>query len=135
MRILISGDRHWYCPDLADQIVARLVKRYGPEIVIVHGAADDVDTSFAEAADEAGIEQEPHPARWAELGKKAGPTRNAEMVQAGADLCIACHRSLASSKGTKDCIRQALAAEIPVYLIADDLAIPRRILAGDSRLV
>jgi hypothetical protein len=29
------------------------MRRYGPTTVIVHGAADGVDTSFAEAADEA----------------------------------------------------------------------------------
>ncbi len=34
-----------------------------------------------------------------------------------ADLCIALQRSLATSKGTKDCVRQALAARIPVYLV------------------
>ena len=44
-------------------------------------------------------------------------------------------RSLATSKGTKDCVRQALAAGIPVYLIEDERAVPRRIEAGDKRLV
>ena len=55
-------------------------------------------------------------------------------VQAGADLCIALHRRLEASKGTKDCVRQALAAGIPVYLIEDDRAIPRRVRADDVRL-
>jgi copper homeostasis protein CutC len=120
VRVLTTGDRSWYCPDLADQIVARLIKQYGPNVVIVHGAAAGVDASFAEAADEAGIEHEPRPARWNELGRKAGPVRNAAMVAAGADLCIALHRSIEASKGTKDCVRQALAAGIPVYLIEDE---------------
>jgi hypothetical protein len=44
-------------------------------------------------------------------------------------------RTLETSKGTKDCIRQALAAGIPVYLIEDDRAIPRRVQADDKRLV
>jgi hypothetical protein len=60
--------------------------------------------------------------------------RNKEMVGAGADLCIALHRSLATSKRTKDCVRQALAAGIPVYLIEDERAIPKRIHADDVRL-
>jgi hypothetical protein len=56
------------------------------------------------------------------------------MVEAGADLCIALHRSIETSKGTKDCVRQALAVGIPVWLIEDDSATPRRVHAGDARL-
>jgi hypothetical protein len=56
------------------------------------------------------------------------------MVEAGADLCIALHRSIETSKGKKDCIRQALAARIPVWLVEDDRGIPTRVLAGDTRL-
>jgi hypothetical protein len=55
-------------------------------------------------------------------------------VNAGADLCIALHRTLETSKGTKDCIRQALAAGIPTYLIEDNQGIPRRLQAGDKGL-
>jgi hypothetical protein len=68
------------------------------------------------------------------LGNIAEPERNRETVQAGADLCIAMRRTLATSKGTKDCIRQALAAGIPVYLIEDERAIPRRVQVEDKRL-
>jgi hypothetical protein len=32
MRILITGDRHWRCNDLAKQIVNRLIARYGPDL-------------------------------------------------------------------------------------------------------
>jgi hypothetical protein len=76
----------------------------------------------------------PHMAGWRVLGKLAGPARNREMVESGADLCIALHRTLATSKGTKDCVRQALAAGIPVYLIEDDSVTPRRVQADDPRL-
>jgi hypothetical protein len=57
-----------------------------------------------------------------------------EMVQAGADLCIALHRSIETSKGTRDCVRQALAAGIPVWLIESEEAIPKRVQADDKRL-
>jgi hypothetical protein len=73
-------------------------------------------------------------ADWKGLGNVAGPQRNREMVKAGADLCIALHRSIETSKGTKDCIRQALAADVPVYLIEDERAIPKRVQADDKRL-
>jgi hypothetical protein len=56
------------------------------------------------------------------------------MVESRADICIALHRTLETSKGRKDCFCQALKAGIPVYLIEDDRAIPKRIEAGDERL-
>jgi hypothetical protein len=134
MRILIAGDRHWRCDELAEQIVNRLLARYGPGLMIVHGEAPGVDNAFATACRELGIVAEPHLADWKGLGNIAGPERNREMVEAGADLCIALHRSIETSKGTKDCVRQALAAGISVWLVEDERAIPRRIQAGDHRL-
>ena len=71
--------------------------------MIVHGDATGVDESFATAAKGLGVAVEAHPADWDRLGKKAGPMRNGEMVRAGADLCIAVHRFIFNSKGTKDC--------------------------------
>ena len=37
MRILVTGDRHWHCDDLAEQVLNRLLARYGPGLTIVHG--------------------------------------------------------------------------------------------------
>jgi hypothetical protein len=73
-------------------------------------------------------------ADWDRFGKRAGPIRNAEMVAAGAMLCLAFHRFLPGSKGTKDCARRALAAGIPTWLIDSDAGIPRRLRADDPRL-
>jgi hypothetical protein len=134
MRILVTGDRHWTCYDLAEAILNRLIARYGPDLVIVHGGAAGVDQAFHMACKTLGIAVEPHVADWKGLGNIAGPARNREMVQAGADLCIAIHRFLASSMGTKDCVRQALAAAIPVYLVDGDHGTPKRLQAGDVRL-
>jgi hypothetical protein len=68
-------------------------------------------------------------------GKVTGPSINREMVQAGADMCVALHRSIKASERTKDGVRQALAARILVYLIEAEQAIPGRMQASDSRLV
>ena len=134
MRILITGCRHWRCYDLADHVLKRLLARYGPDLVVVHGGAPGVDQAFNMAGRKLGIAIEPHVAYWKGLGNIAGPARNREMVEAGTDLCIALHRSIETSNGTKDCVRQALAAGIPVYLIEDERGFPRRIQAGDTRL-
>ena len=67
MRVIVTGNRNWYAPDLAEQVVSRLLVRYGPGLVIVHGGATGIDRSFAEVCDDLGVEQEAHPARWEEL--------------------------------------------------------------------
>jgi hypothetical protein len=97
MRILITGDRYWACHKLAAEILRRLITRYGPDLVIVHGDATGVDESFGTAAKGFGLTIEAHPARWHTFGPAAGPMRNEEMVEAGADFCVALHRSLAAS--------------------------------------
>jgi ABC-type sugar transport system substrate-binding protein len=56
------------------------------------------------------------------------------MIAKGADLCVAVHKSLAKSKSTKDCVRQAIAAGIPVWLIDTDDGEPKRLAADDPRL-
>jgi YspA, cpYpsA-related SLOG family len=152
MRVIVTGDRAWYCAYLSEEIVGRLFVRYGPSLVIVNGGATGIDRSFAEACGDLGVEQEAHPARWAELDATAavirydkrnrpynvaaGPRRNAEMIAAGAEMGIAFHRAISSSssKGTKDCARQAIEAGIPTYLINSEAADPKRLLAGDERL-
>lgn len=126
-RIIITGDRHWGCFALAEAIIHRLAERYGwDDLVIVHGAATGVDASFGEACSLHDVTQESHPADWSK-GKAAGPIRNQEMVDAGADFAIAVHRNLAGSRGTRDCVRRCLSAGIPVWLIDSDEIHPRRI--------
>ena len=131
--ILETGDRDWICFDLAIDIVRRLVKRYGSDLTIVHGACRGVDDSFRSACRWLNVKDDPHAPDWELFGDAAGPKRNAEMVASGADLCVAFHRSIETSKGTKDCVRQATAAGIPTYLVEDARGVPRRLQAGDER--
>lgn len=125
-RVIVTGDREWECIELARRVVARLVARYD-RVVIVHGNARGVDQSFRQAAEEACVEHEPHTAKWDVEGPGAGPRRNTQMVESGATFCLAVHRDLAASKGTKDCVRKAIAAGIPVWLIDREDGEPRRI--------
>jgi hypothetical protein len=133
MRILITGDRNWECRPLARQIIGRLTRRYGSKIVIVHGAGNGVDQAFAIECREGNITAAAHPAKW-EMGKRAGPLRNAEMIATKPDFVIAVHRDLARSKGIKDCVKQAIEAGIPVYLFDNEHGKPRRVKADDPRL-
>jgi hypothetical protein len=129
MRVIVTGDRNWHDRNLARQMVNRLLRQYGPGLLIVHGGEDGIDRSFAEACFELRVEQEVHFAQWDDLrgpgavlgyygtgrpyNANADSVRNVEMVAAGAEMCIAFHRLLAGSKGTKDCVRRALEAGIP----------------------
>lgn len=67
MQIIDAGDGNWYAPDLAGQVISRLLVRYGSGLVIVYGAATGIDCSAAETCGEMGIEQEAHAARWKDL--------------------------------------------------------------------
>jgi len=131
----VTGDRTWHCDALATRVVGRLVARYGRrELVLVHGAATGVDSAFDRAAIVARVTREPHPADRDRLGRRAGPVRNGEMIAKGAGLCLAVHKFLMNSKGTRDCCLQALAAGIPTWLIDSDDGEPKRLTADDPRL-
>lgn len=131
VRVLITGDRHWHCADLARAVVARLITRHGPDLTVVHGAAPGVDSAFHEAAYHAGLDVEMHPADWAKFGNAAGPRRNAEMVALGADLCLAIHRDIRRSKGTRGCAMLAIRAGIPTWLLDSEDGEPRRLTIVD----
>jgi YspA, cpYpsA-related SLOG family len=132
MRILITGQRDWECRPLARAIIGRLTRKYGSKIVIVHGDGNGVDQAFQIECREGNIVLEAHPANW-EMGKRAGRLRNAEMIATKPDFVIAIHRDLAR-KGTKDCVKQALAAGLRVYLFDHETRDARRIKADDPRL-
>lgn len=127
VRLIISGDRNWNCDDLSRRVVAQLVERFGADLILVHGDARGVDDAFAAACQARGVVHEPHPARWDDIGKGAGPRRNQEMIDAGVDFVIAVHRNLAWSRGTRDLVKRSLKAGIPVYLIDSEDGEPRRI--------
>lgn len=62
-----------------------------------------------------GVYEIKHPANWDLHGKAAGPIRNREMAQAGADLCLAF--PLGESRGTWNCVNECKKAGIPVKVI------------------
>jgi YspA, cpYpsA-related SLOG family len=112
MRILVTGSRDWNlltCLATVLQIVAA-----DSGVLIVHGACPTGADALADAwAREHGIPVERHPADWGRYGKAAGPRRNAEMVAAGANACLAFIRN--ESRGASHCAALAEAAGIDTY--------------------
>jgi YspA, cpYpsA-related SLOG family len=104
-RILVTGSRDWMDRYTIAQELVRyitenaemLVDSHGFPVtwdtegwVIVHG---DCPTGADHYADDWGygnlVQVEPHPAQWRRYGKAAGFRRNVEMVDLGADVCLA----------------------------------------------
>lgn len=116
-RLLITGTREGWDEVVLEGILykqrAALLQGEVP-VTLVHGGARGVDRQAAAIWSSFGEPVEEHPARWDLHGRQAGPMRNQEMVNAGADRCVA-FILLGSSRGTTDCMERARMAKIPVY--------------------
>lgn len=120
-RIIVTGSRD-LGPESAELIKTTLeTKLAGTDpatITIVHGAARGADQLAVQAARELGMSVEPHRADWNLHGKAAGPIRNQQMINAGADHVIAFfNKPLAESKGTSDMVGRARHKGIPIDVI------------------
>lgn len=122
MRILVTGSRDWTLRTvvraalLGHAWIGRAVRP-----VLIHGGARGADTIAAEEFVELFGHRgsvEVFPADWERYGKAAGYRRNAEMVKAGADVCLAF--PLGESRGTRMCMKLAEEAGIPVLNYGDE---------------
>jgi hypothetical protein len=120
-RILITGSREWSNRDLIREALMTHAGEDATEhpenTVLIHGANPrGADTLGAQEAEKLGYTIEAYPADW-RRGKVAGNLRNQDMVDTGADVCLAFPTS--SSRGTWDCVRRAKAAGIEVVIIRE----------------
>ena len=126
MRVLVTGSRMWKHPATVKTALDSLWNAMqnhpdGPDpdpLTVVHGdcrrGADKFAKQWAQqaAADGLNVVEEPYPADWGLYGKSAGFKRNAEMVEAGADVCVAFFTPV--SRGTWHCSTLAAKAGIPL---------------------
>lgn len=113
-RILVTGSREW--PDWR-VVYDALNEHVETGDVVVHGDNGNADRMARRWCILTGTDQEPHPANWKLSGRAAGVLRNGYMIDLGADLCLAF--PLGESRGTRDCMRRAEAAGIPVINYGD----------------
>lgn len=98
------------------------------EFVVIEGNASGADYvahwwatkspmhSYNENADDPVFEHLCFLADWGQYGKAAGPIRNQQMLDEGQPtLVIAFHDDLENSKGTKDMVKRAKKAEVPIW--------------------
>lgn len=114
-RILVTGSRDWTDEASVWRALADVIRKQAPAdapIVVVHGAcptgADRFAAQWCDAAIADGrrpVEADPHPAKWiagtGHVDRSAGFRRNAEVVAAGADICLAFLNPCSDPKCTK----------------------------------
>lgn len=114
MRILVTGSRDWddwRTLEMALEGAVRGISYH--KVTIVHGdCPTGADYGADSWATQREIEVERHPADWDKHGRKAGPLRNIEMVDSGADICLAFIKN--HSKGATHCANYAELKGIPV---------------------
>ncbi|MFC8447603.1 DUF2493 domain-containing protein [Kitasatospora sp. NPDC057223] len=113
-RIIVTGSRNWTDEAAVWNALDQATADHDPEhLIIVHGACPTgADLHAVTWAAKHHVSHEAFFANWSAHGRAAGPIRNRAMVAAGADLCLAF--PLGPSPGTRDCMRAARNADIPV---------------------
>ena len=113
-RLLVTGSRDWSDVDAVVRELQFFAK--AGEVTLVSGnCPDGADAIAEEVAIGLGWTLERHPADWKKNGKKAGFVRNAEMVDAGADACVAF--ILDESAGATNTVVKAKIKNIPTKVV------------------
>lgn len=111
--VLVTGSRDW---TNQDTVFKALQEHLGDNIlgIVRHGGcptgADKMAGNWV--ASQPGIAVDAISANWDVFGRSAGPIRNKQMVNLGADICLAF--PLGESRGTRGCMRLAEQAGIKV---------------------
>jgi hypothetical protein len=118
IRVLITGSRTW-THSSSIRCVLDLVTAAGGGITLVHGGAgrgaDAIASGWGASRHHDGwpVRVERYPADWNRYGRRAGIVRNAEMVNAGANVVFGFVRD--ASPGTIHCLGIAMRAGIETH--------------------
>jgi len=110
-RVLITGSREWNNISLIKSELNKLFDNWGTEVILISGhCPKGADAICENIGKELGWTLEIHPADWAQYGKPAGFIRNKNMVDLGADICLAFIRN--GSRGASSTAKLAEEANI-----------------------
>jgi hypothetical protein len=113
MKILVCGPRDW----TDDEAVYKVLDEHNhPSLSLITGGAAGVDWHAWQWARKRIIPVTLFLADWDKHGRGAGPIRNQKMLDAGPDRVIAFAYGPELTRGTRDMVRRAAKAGIPVYI-------------------
>lgn len=112
MKLLVCGGRFFSNRVLLHETLLAIHEQT-PLTLLLYGDAPGADTLAGDWGWFMGIPVHAEPAEWTKYGKPAGPIRNAKMLAMQPDLVVA----FPGNDGTKDCVRQAKRAGLPVKVI------------------
>lgn len=116
-KIIIAGGRSFNNYELlkekCDYYLSKAIMNKD-NIIIISGTANGADKLGEKYAQEKGFTIERHPAKWKELGKKAGYVRNKEMAEVSHALIAFWDNK---SRGTKHMIDLAKERQLHVRII------------------
>jgi hypothetical protein len=134
VRILVTGSRDWLDDIIIELVLTALVESNPSEHTLVVGGARGADQKAQECAEKLGMTVELFPAEWDKYHKAAGPIRNKQMVDSGADICLAFLNK--GSKGGKDCATRAQNAGIPTVIFGDGRSeVPSQSVGSEQALL
>lgn len=117
MRILITGSRTWVDEERIRTIFEGFGFNPAATTLVSGGCPQGADMMCENIALDLGWHVELHHADWERYGKRAGFIRNAEMVNLGADMCVAF--IMDHSKGATMTVNLAEKAGIKTYIFID----------------
>jgi hypothetical protein len=122
MRIILTGERRWTNYKLNDDVVNRLLAKYGHGIIIVHGDFPGIDACVANACQENNFEHELFLADFSHAGSYEYQNRG--RLSRCAEMCEILNRG-ELDLWCEDLVRQAIDSGVPTYLIDSDDGVPR----------
>jgi len=128
MRVLITGSRNWTDASLILDTILRSIPHDVPleEVTLVHGGCPSgADALASGLCREYQMTEEVHRADWGRDGKAGGPRRNQFMVDTRPDLVLAF--PLGGSRGTRDCIRRAQVARLPMIVTEGEVNLGKEV--------
>lgn len=118
MRVAFTGDRNWQ----ERELVKRVIESFPEDTEFILGDARGLDRMARELCEELGRKHVVEQAYWNKYGKYAGPERNERMLAhlEEGDIVIGFHDNLKASRGTRNCLDQAVKLNLEVRLINSD---------------
>lgn len=111
MKVLVCGGRDYHEWEFLCSCLDKLNNKHGIELII-EGGASGADSHAATWADKNLIPRMTFHANWANLGNRAGPLRNKNMIKFGYPDCVVAFKG---GTGTKVMIKLANDAGIKVW--------------------